>query len=421
MRRPSARVWLPFAILAVGLVGVALLVATRPEVAVQEAPEVAPLVRVVEVQPSTWRYVVHSQGTVEPRTESELVPQVSGEIEWVSPALVSGGFFERDEPLVRIEGSDYRVELESARAALARARSELERARTELERQRTLKEKGVASQARIDDVENSARVAEAAMREARARLERAERDLTRTELRAPFEGRVRDERVDVGQFVNRGNPIATLYAVDAAEVSLPVPDRELRFVDVPLDGLRVPSDAAAPSGPRVDLHAEFAGREHTWHGHVVRTEGEIDAKTRMVNVVARVIDPYGLHAEGDGDAPLAVGLFVRAEIHGRSAEGVYVLPRAALHEGNPMDPKAPDEVHVVDAEDRLHIRPVQVLRTERERVVIGDGLAPGDRVAVSALRAVVDGMRVRVAGPAGVDDPEPAAASGPDAPPGARS
>lgn len=396
MKRSVAKLVLPLAILGLGLAGVAVLVLTREPTETQKPPEAAPLVRVVEAQPGDWRYAVHTHGTVEPRTESDLIPQVSGEVVWVSPDLVSGGFFEAGEPLVRIETADYRVERESARAAVARTESEFERARTERERQRKLREQGVASQARIDDAENAYRVAEAALREARARLDRAERDLERTELHAPYEGRVRNEDVDVGQFAERGRAVATLYAVDWAEIRLPIPDRELRFLDVPLGA---PVRVEETEGPEVRLRAEFAGRPQVWTGRVVRTEGEIDARTRMVNLVARVEDPYGLHDESERP-PLAVGLFVEAQILGRTAEQVYVLPRAALRAGDPTDPQAPDAVHVVDAEGHLRIRSVEVLRTEREHVVIGSGLAPGERVSLSPLQAVVDGMSVRVAGSA---------------------
>lgn len=404
MRLPGAVVVVPLLLLLAGAFGVAALVVTRPQVERKPPPEVTPLVRVVEARPGPWRYVVHSQGTVQPRTESELIPQVSGVAEWVSPELASGGFFEKGELLVRLEPSDYRVELASAQAAVARAESDFERTRTELERQRALREQGVASQARIDDAENAFRVAEALLREARARLERAESDMARTRLHAPFEGRVRSERVDVGQFLNRGESIATLYAVDFAEVVLPVPDRELRFLDVQLTPVSQGADAMeAQAGPRVELHAEFAGRAHVWTGRVVRTGGEIDARTRMVHLVARVADPYGLH-DPEAGAPLAVGLFVQARILGQQAQDVFVLPRAALHSGDPMDPQAPAQVHVVDAQNRLRIRPVRVLRTEAEHVVIASGLEPGERVSLSSLRAVVDGMRVRVADGAGAGE-----------------
>lgn len=400
MRRPGARLLLPLALLAAGAAGVAALLALRPRVEAQPPREVAPVVRVVEARRQVHRFTVRAHGTVEPRTESDLVPQVSGEVEWVSPSFVSGGFFAEGDPLVRLEDADYRAERESARAAVERSRSELERAETERSRQRALGERGVASQARIDDAENRFRVARAQLREARARLERTERDLARTELRAPFEGRVRSEDVDVGQFAARGSPVATLYAVDWAEVPLPVPDRALRYLDVPLRMAPGGGEAAEGSrGPPVLLRAEFAGELRRWRGRVVRTEGEIDPRTRMVTLVARVEDPYGLHAEeSERGAPLAVGLFVEAEIQGRLAHDVFVLPREALREGDPMEPDAPDEVHVVDPEGRLRIRPVEVLRKERERVVLSAGLEEGERVSISTLRSAVEGMPVRVAG-----------------------
>ncbi len=386
--------WLaPLGILALGAAVVALLVIGRPEVARQRPPESAPLVNVVEVTPQSARLSVRTHGTVVPRTESDLVPQVSGEVVWVSPSLASGGFFAKGAALVRIDRADASVELSAARAAVARAESEAATAATELARQRRLFEEGVASQARIDDAENRAQVTGAQLQEARARLQRAERDLSRTVLRAPYEGRVRSESVDVGQFVSRGQPIARIYAVDRAEVRLPVPDRELQF----LDGFALGSGGVDPErAPEVVLRAEFAGEPRSWRGRIVRTEGEIDARSRMVNLVAGVDDPYGLHDGGsERGVPLAVGLFVEAEILGRELEGVFALPRAALR---PSLPGEPERVLVVDDESKLRLREVEVLRRERERVLIGAGLAAGERVAVTPIQAVVDGMRVRVAG-----------------------
>jgi multidrug efflux system membrane fusion protein len=386
MKRRS-RIVVPILILAAGVVGIGLLAVFRPKVEARPPPTVAPLVRVVVAERSDVPVRVRTQGTVVPRTESDLVPQVAGEVVWVSPKLVSGGFFEKDDPLVRIDRGDYEVERRSASAAVARVRSEFERAGTELERQRRLKERGVASQARIDDAENAYTVADAALREAQARLTRARHDLERTELRAPFRGRVRSKDVDVGQFVNRGAPIGVLYAVDWAEVRLPLPDRELRWLDLPLGY----TDQSSTEGPPVTLRAEFAGRLREWQGRIVRTEGEIDARSRMVHVVARVEDPYG-HDASEDHVPLAVGLFVDAEITGRTIPGAFVLPRAVLQ----SDGSGAEVVHVVDGENHLHVRPVQVLRTEREQVVIGRGLEDGDRVSISPLPAVVDGMAVRI-------------------------
>jgi RND family efflux transporter MFP subunit len=330
-----------------------------------------------------------------PRTESDLVPQISGEVIWVSPNLASGGFFNEYEPLVRIDSGDVQVDLEAARAAVARTESEFSRAKTELDRQRSLALEGIASQARIDDAENADRVSEAELREEKARLARAERDLTRTVLRAPYEGRVRSKTVDVGQFVSRGVPIAKLYATDYAEVRLPLPDRELFYLEIQLDlsgaDQREPDgNTSSIQGPEVRLAADFAGEPRQWTGRIVRTEGEIDPKSRMLTLVARVEDPYG-RSESSDHVPLAVGLFVEAEILGRKVENVFVLPREALRTDGDGD-----RVYVVDAENRLRFRRVEVIRAERETAVVGSGLAAGELVSVSPMLAAVDGMLVRV-------------------------
>ena len=407
----------PVAILVAGIAAVFLMARFRPRVEPQQHRILAPLVRVVTAQPRDVEIRVRTQGTVVPRTESDLIPQISGEVVWISPELVSGGFYEKGAPLVRIDPSDYRVELQSALATMARAGSEFERAETELSRQRRLMERGVTAQSRIDDAENAHRVADAALREARARLARARRDVARTELTAPFRGRVRTKGVDVGQFVSRGASIATLYAVDQAEVRLPLPDRELRWLDLPLG--RSGTEMDGP-GPLVILRAEFAGHPRQWEGRVVRTEGEIDPRSRMVHVVARVEDPYGHERAGGEHVPLAVGLFVEAEIVGRTVPDAFVLPRAALR---PDTAGEGDYVHVVDAEGRLRVRAVELLRTEREEVVIGTGLEAGERVSISSLPAVVDGMAVRVAGeaePGAPDLAEPSSAVPAAAPAAAR-
>ena len=390
----------PLAIVAAAAFIVVIVKATKPGVEAGPARVNAPLVSVIEVQPRELQFTVQTQGTVVPRTESDLIPQVSGEVIWVSPRLVSGGFFEAEDPLLRIDPSDHRVELEAARAVVARTKSEFARAETEIERQRSLAVQGVASQARIDDAENAFQVTEAELREHTAKLARAERDLDRTEIRAPYQGRVRSEKVDVGQFVSRGASIATLYATDYAEVRLPLPDRDLFYLDIPfnLSVERAATDGdptEAQLGPEVQLRAEFAGEPRTWAGRIVRTEGEIDAKSRMVHLVARVEDPYGQKGT-TGSAPLAVGLFVDAEIQGRTVENVFVLPRAALRTD-----AGSDVVYVVDAGDRLRFKTVDVLRAKRDDVVIGGGLRPGDRVCVSPLAAAINGMAVRI-----VSDPE---------------
>lgn len=371
-----------FAIVVFGVANMFMLVATGPKLDPHPVAPLAPLVRVMTVTPQQVQMTADTHGTIAPRTESELTPEISGRVEAVSDAMVAGGFFTKGEVLVSVEKLDYRLALEQARAALARSESEFENAKKSEVRQRDLIAKKLTSDAQLDDAINRLRIAEAALREASARLEKAERDLERTDIVAPYDGRVRSKRVDVGQFVNRGNPIATIFATDYVEVRLPLKDEELEFVDVPLG-----SNGGAV-GAGVKLEASFGGETYEWQGHVVRTEGEIDPKTRMVNVVARVLSPYETSAN---KPPLSVGLFVSAEISGEVYDDVVVLPRVAL--------RGRSQVYVVDAENRLRFRDVEVLREVDDQVYIRAGLEPGERVCVSPLETAVDDMPVRLPNP----------------------
>ena len=183
--------------------------------------------------------------------------------------------------------------------------------------------------------------------------------------------------------MTRGNLIGRIYATDYAEIRLPIPDHEIRFLDLP--DPRVAGSEAAKQGPEVLLRATFAGRPFEWTGRIVRTEAEIDEKSRMMNVVARVDDPYRA-SDAESRPPLAVGLFVQAEIMGPLAKDVIVVPRYALRDG--------EKILVVDGESRLRTKQVEVLRIDRDDVLIQGPLAPGERICVSPIQAVVEGVRV---------------------------
>ncbi len=374
------KVLIPVAIVLAGFGLAAIIIATGPKLEPQPPPSNAPLVRAWQAQPQSVRLSSFTHGSVLPRTESELIPEVSGRVIYMSPSLVSGGFFKKGDTLLKIDPLDYEVALEQAKAALASSESELTNARKAHERQLNLAKKQSTSESQRDDALNRMQSAEAALREARARLSRAERDLERTTLLAPFEGRVRSERVDVGQFVTRGAPIASLYSTDYAEVRLPIHDEELAFLDLPLVG----TNGEGQPSPRAILRARFAGGEHEWEGAIVRTEGELDPKTRMINVVAQVEAPY---TRIGNRPPLAVGLFVEAEILGHEVEDIFVLPRSAL--------QANDQVYIIDGDNRLEFRDVDVLRIVDEDVYVRSGIRPGELVCLSTLNTAVEGMAVR--------------------------
>ena len=371
---------LPAAVLAGSLAASAALVVARPVPEAQGIEEHLPVVAVVPAAPALERMLVRAQGTVEPRTENELVAEVGGRLAWVSPALESGSFFAAGEVLARIEPADYEIALERARAAVERARSQRKLADASLARSRALREAGAASLAAHDQAEGNAAIAAANQREAEAALRQAELELARTELRVPFAGRVREKKADVGQLVARGAPLASVFAVDWAEVRLPIPSEDLAFLELPR--VPVPGDA----GPGVRLSGHYAGRRHTWQGRVVRAEGTLDPRTRLVHVVARIEDPYGL---ASGGPPLEVGLFVEAEIEGREISGAVRLPRSALH--------GDGAVVVVGADAALRTRQVEVLRIDGETVFVAGGLGVGERVVARVPSTFVEGMKVRVA------------------------
>ena len=371
----------PALVLILSSLGAFLLVATAPSVENIVPEHAVTAVRVRDPQPQSVQMLVRTQGTVAPRTESTLVPEVSGRVVWVSPVLVSGGFFKEGEALLRIQQRGYNMTVARARVAVARAASEVEFAADELERQQSLSARSVASAVQLSEARRNDQVARANLTDAKLALEQAEWDLERTEIRAPYDGRVREERVDVGQVVSPGASVATLYAIDYAEIRLPIADYQLAYLDLPRHPM-----AADVEFPTVHLRARFAGKEHTWHGTVVRTEGEIDPKSRMVHVIARVADPYAVEPGNEDKPPLTVGLFVQAEIEGPVAENIIIVPRYAMRDQ--------DHILVIDREDRLRERKVEILRIDGDDVLIVGALEPGERLCVSPLQVVVDGMRV---------------------------
>ncbi|MAM80088.1 MAG: hypothetical protein CMP89_04970 [Gammaproteobacteria bacterium] len=370
---------LSLAVIIVGVGIAGLIIATGPKLDPQPPTPNAPMVRAAKAVQETVQLSAITHGTVLPRTESELVPEVSGRVIAISPNMVSGGFFRKGDLLLEIDPLDYEVSLEQAKAALASTRSELTNAKKAHERQLDLAKRQSTSQSQKDDALNRLRLAHASLREARARLMRAERDLQRTRVIAPYDGRVRNEKVDIGQFVNRGAPIANLYATDLAEVRLPLHDEELAYLDLPLAG--TPFNNREPT---VVLRAQFAGQRHTWEGRVVRTEGELDPRTRMINVIAQVEAPY---KQTDNRPPLAVGLFVEAEIIGHLVNNIFVLPRSALQPN--------EQIYVVGNDNRLQFRDVTILRSVDENIYITDGIRPGELLCLSPVNNAVPGMLVQ--------------------------
>ena len=373
----SKKLLYPVLVLLAGASLAMLLVVTEPPPQVDDYVRPPITVRTVTVSSQAEHLIVRSQGTVQPRTESQLIPEVSGRVTWMSPKLVTGGTFKEGDPLLRIDDADYQNTLASGKAALTRTQVELEHAADELNRLERLLQQNLASQSQVDEVQRRFRVAGANLSEAEIAIEQSKRDLGRTEIKAPYPGRVRSEQVDLGQFISRGSPIATIYADDFVEVRLPIASNQLAYLDISVSG-ELASEPAAP----VTLTARLGNVQFIWSGELVRPEAEIDSRSRMFYGVARVRNEHS-----EEHPPLAVGLFVKAEIQGRLFDKVIRLPRSALRDR--------DQVLVVDADNRLRFRQVSLLRIEHDEVLISKGLEDGELVCISPLQTVVDGMRVQ--------------------------
>ncbi|MDG1134152.1 MAG: efflux RND transporter periplasmic adaptor subunit [Pseudomonadales bacterium] len=367
---------IPSAIVLVFLFGAATLMATAPVLQPSETKPIPVSVNVIDAVFQGVQLKVHSQGTAMPSTESQLIPEVSGRITWMSNNLVGGGYFKKGEELAKIDDLDYRNSRDRARAALGKTEAELEHAKFEYSRLRSLAERKLTSRSMLENALKSYRVSQAAFQDATVNFEQAEENLKRTTLRAPFSGIVRSESVDIGQFVSRGQPIGTLYANDVVEIRLPVADRQLAYLNLPAS----PNGSLQPNlQPKVTLTTQYAGRALSWEGRIVRTEAEIDVSSRMVQLVARVTNDQPLN-------PISVGLFLNAEIQGLAAKDVVVLPRSALRNDN--------QVLIVDANDKLRFRSITPLRLYQDDVLIASGLKAGERVCVSTLQTAIEGMSV---------------------------
>jgi RND family efflux transporter MFP subunit len=380
---------LPLALLAGGYFFATWIQSLKPAPKIEPHEFAAPTVRVHEVTKQDVRIDVDTQGVVEPFRAIALAAQVGGRVLAISPALRAGGFFAADEVLVEIEATDYEFAIVQQEAAVARA--ELRLLQEQAEADAALRAWQELEGRAPDDplVRRQPQIADAdkALAAARAQLAKARLDRERTQLKAPFAGRVRSASVDIGQIVQPGAPLAQIYGTDYAEVRLPLPARDAAFVELPLHG--ADDGSAGGSGPTVELVAEFAGRAHRYPGTILRTEGEIDRRSRQLTVIARVAAPYAQDApNGQQDRPpLAVGTFVRAVIHGRTFAGVAALPREAV--------SGSGEVWVVDAESKLRKRGIAVLRETEDLIYVQTGLEAGELVCTTRLEAPVDGMPVR--------------------------
>jgi RND family efflux transporter MFP subunit len=394
--------------LSIALVVVMITIASGKRPDRKDPGQQAVLVDTVQAEARSLNFVINSQGPVVPRTQTVLVAEVPGKIVSVSDNFVAGGFFRAGETLLEIDPSDFSTALKGAEAMLASRRASLaeEQARAEqaLKDWRNLGRSGepnelVARKPQLAEAQANVLAAE-------ADVERAQRNLQRTRITVPYDGLVREKRVDVGQFVGAGTQLGVTFSVDTAEVRLPLTPADLEF-------LELPSSMETRTGdlPVVSLAAEVAGQTHTWEARLIRTEGVLDETSRVLYGVAEVTDPYGVLGQG-AQHELRMGTFVRAAIEGRYVENVVVLPRYLLRNDG--------TVLVANEERELEVREVTVVRAEPRLVYISAGIAAGEHVISTTLDAPIPGTRLVISSDAppvnevtaGRSSPEPVVVEG---------
>ena len=371
----------PVLVMVVGILVVQGLVAAKPEPEKKDEEVRALSLYVDSVKSEEVTISVRTQGEVRPKTAIDLIPQVSGRIVVMSDSFSEGGEFAPNSVLLKIDDADYQVAVIRAEAAVAAAQTALERELATAE----IKEDEWRDERREEATDfalNLTQVAQAKamLRSAKADLDKARLDLARTEIKLPFHGRVMKREVGIGQYVSAGARMGRVFAVDVVEVRLPLTDSQLVELNLPLGFTAVHGLDA----PLVNFSAMLGSREYQWQGNIVRIDASIDQETRLIYATAEVQDPYGLAASRG--MPMAVGMFVNAEIAGVSSQYAYVMPRLAL--------RNKDKVYVINSDNELEIRTVEVLSTSEDRVLVTSGVDTGDRVVTSPVPNAVDGMAV---------------------------
>lgn len=374
---------LPIIILLAAVVVMVVLIMNKPKPEIKEVEEKAFLVDVMPVEITDITYTVRSQGTVVPKVQSALTSQVFGIIESVSDVFVTGGMFQAGDILVTLEQADRKTELKLAQAELARAEAayELELARGKVAEEEWRSVGRSASAAPELGLRKPQLDSEKAnLKAAQANLERAQRNLERTVIRAPYNGMITQKNVDIGQFVNTGMVLAQLANTDVAEVRLPLTDSDLAYLSL-----------ASSEVGNVILFANVGGGLTQWPARLTRDEGVLNSQNRVIYAIAEVLDPYTRDAD-TAHKVLRFGAFVRAEITGLSAENMVVLPRNLV--------RLDGTVLLVDDDNRIEIRDVEVQRADDDDIYISAGLQVGEHIITSAVPNAFAQMPVRIAGEA---------------------
>ena len=379
------RAILPLLVIVIALGLTFVLLKSRKTPKPHETPYLGPLVEVAELVKTNRQVIVSGTGSAQSRYEVGITPQVKGRVNELSPQMVAGGVFRKGELLFAIEEVDYQLAIALAQSSLAQTELELLRNENlaDLARKEwhALNTDSVVEPNPLVVYEPQLKSARAQRDAAQANVEQAELNLQRTRVFAPFDCYVRSEQLEIGQFLNAGSPVATVVGTDQIEIVVPLPLDELIWLQVPRKGTQ-------QKGSLAKVELQSGGQTFQWQGAITRALGEIDPRNRMARVVVTVEEPF---SPDTGDAKLLKdllpGMFVEVHLQGEELADVIAVPRGALHDN--------DTLWIVDDENRLHIRAVDILRRERDEVLIRSGLDASEKIVLTNLSGAAEGMLLR--------------------------
>ncbi len=359
--------------LIISTIAAYVMIINKPEAVAEETKKNIPFVKTMLLMPQNVNALISSQGFVKPKSDLNLISELSARVEWVSSKMENGSSFDKGDTLIILDRRDYELALITAEADVLNAKLNLERekAESDLASKEWNRVGGGAGSALALRKPQLAQ-ANATLSAAEANLERAKRNLGRAIFIAPFRGRVKSKNTDVGSTVFPGTLLGNIYATDNFEIQLPIADQDVSFTGLEFNGLEIPNDK------RLEVSFIFSGKNIT--GKVVRAEAEVDPKTRMLSVIASLDNDFS-----SGLNPILIGQYAQAEIKGVEVKDVYVISRSYIRN---------ESIWVVDKNMELMNRPINVLRYENEFALVNDGIERGDRLLTSRLSSLINGQRV---------------------------
>ena len=344
---------------------------------VEEAP--APDVIVEILTPKDFQIQISSNGTTTPLTQTVLTAEVGGEVIYRSKKFSEGSSVIEGEVLAKIDDTDLQLQYKNALLQLANAEVQHSLQLAEAEIAKEAWEKigdGVASDLTLKKPQ--LKQAEALLEVAKAQVSSAKNKLNKTEIVAPYAGRIQSVNIDLGTTIIPGQPVGALYTSSEIEVTLAVKDNDLQFLSIPMDGRKLdPSEQAL-----VEIGSFYKGKNQTWIGRLERVDGIIDPVTRMINLIAVFKNDFI-----ETDKPnLPIGLFVEAQIDGIILKDIYSIPVNAISENN--------EVYFVNNDNELESRQLSILKKYSDFVIVKDGLKAGERIVISKLSNASNGIKV---------------------------